>query len=45
MVGRLSSLAFLDRQQRAKVASVSGLVIEVFARFEGVKEEIYITWG
>ena len=44
MVGRLSSLAFLDRQQRAKVASVSDLVIEVFARFEVVKEEIYIAW-
>jgi hypothetical protein len=44
MVGRLSSLAFLDRQQRASVASLFDLVVEVFARFEVVKEEIYIAW-
>jgi hypothetical protein len=44
MVGRFSSLAFLDRQQRARVVSLSDLVIEVFARFEVVKEEIYIAW-
>jgi hypothetical protein len=44
MVGRLSSLPFFDRRQRAKVASVPHLEIEVFARFKIVKEEIYIAW-
>jgi hypothetical protein len=44
MVDRLSSLAFFDSQQRVKVASVPHLEIEVFARFEVVKEEIHIAW-